>query len=158
MFKCSGYTVQKCCDVTKKLSVDEIEEYIFEQMKNKLAEFKEIHSNKKHLVDPKINEYKIRLLKINDEIDELLGKVVGSSKTLMNYINNRVEELDIEKQHLKEKLLILSSEAEKDDVYKITNYMANWNDTEMSDKLFTIDSLIKVIVISENDIKIEWKI
>ncbi len=43
----------------------------------------------------------------------------------MNYINNRVEELDIEKQHLKEKLLILSSEAEKDDVYKITNYMAN---------------------------------
>jgi Chromosome segregation ATPases len=157
-FKCSGYTVHKCCDVTKKLSVDEIEEYVFKQMENKLAEFKEIHSSKKHLADPKINEYKIRLLKINEEIEELLSKILGSSKTLMNYINNRVEELDREKQHLQEELLILLSEAEKNDICKITNYMDNWTETEMPDKIFTTDSLIKVIVISEDNIRIEWKI
>ena len=157
-FKCSGYTVHKCCDVTKKLSVDEIEEYVFKQMENKLAEFKEIHSSKKHLADPKINEYKIRLLKINEEIEELLSKILGSSKTLMNYINNRVEELDRGKQHLQEEIIVLSSEAEKNDIFKITNYMDNWDKAEMQDKIFTIDSLIKVIVISEDDIKIEWKI
>lgn len=157
-FKCSGYTVHKCCDVTKKLSVDEIEDYIFSQMKNNLEEFKEIYSNKRPLSDPKINEYKMKLIKVNNEIEELLSKIIGSSKTLMDYINNRVEELDRQKQHLQEEIIVLSSEAEKNDIFKITNYMDNWDKAEMQDKIFTIDSLIKVIVISEDDIKIEWKI
>ena len=71
IFKCSEYTVHKCCDVTKKLSVDEIEDYVFNEMKNKLQEFKEIHSNKQTLVDPKINQYKMQLVKVDNEIDEL---------------------------------------------------------------------------------------
>ena len=158
MFKCTGRTVHKCCDVTKKISVDEMEDYVFSQMKIKLEEFKVIHKDKKPLLDPKINEYKIRLLKVNNDIEELLSKVIGSSKTLMNYINSRIEELDREKQHLQEEILILSNESEKNDVCKITNYMDNWDKAEMKDKIYTIDSLIKVIVISENDIKIEWKI
>ena len=123
-----------------------------------LEEFKEIYSNKRPLSDPKINEYKMKLIKVNNEIEELLSKIIGSSKTLMDYINNRVEELDRQKQHLQEEIIVLSSEAEKNDICKITNYMDNWTETEMPDKIFTADSLIKVIVISEDDIRIEWKI
>lgn len=158
MFKCTGQTVHKCCDVTKKISADEMEDYVFSQMKIKLEEFKVIHKDKKPLFDPKINEYKVRLLKVNNDIEELLGKIIGSSKTLINYINSRIEELDREKQHLQEEILILSNELEKNDVCKITNYMDNWDKSEMKDKIYTIDSLIKVIVISEDYIKIEWKI
>lgn len=127
-------------------------------MKNKLQEFKEIHSNKQTLVDPKINQYKMQLVKVNNEIDELLSKIIGSNKTLMNYINNRIEELDGEKQRLQEEILVLSADSKENNICKITNYMDNWNEIEMQDKLFTIDSLIRVIVISEDDVKIEWKI
>ncbi|MGN1044288.1 MAG: recombinase family protein [Acutalibacteraceae bacterium] len=158
IFKCSGYTVHKCCDVTKKLSVDEIEDYIFNEMKNKLQEFKEIHSNKQTLVDPKLNQYKMQLVKVNNEIDELLSKIIGSNKTLMNYINNKIEELDREKQRLQEEILVLSADSKENNICKITNYMDNWDEIEIQDKLFTIDSLISVIVISENDVKIKWKI
>ena len=34
--------------------------------------------------------------------------------------------------------------------------MDNWDEIEIQDKLFTIDSLIRVIVISENDIEIKF--
>ena len=100
----------------------------------------------------------MQLVKVNNEIDELLSKIIGSNKTLMNYINNKIEELDREKQRLQEEILILSADSKENNIYKITNYMDNWDEIEIQDKLFTIDSLIRVIVISENDVEIKWKI
>ena len=76
----------------------------------------------------------------------------------MNYINKKIEELNRKKQRLQEEILVLSADSKENNICKITNYMDNWNEIEIQDKLFTIDSLVKVIVISENDVKIECKI
>ena len=114
-------------------------------MKKKLQEFKEIHSNKQTLVDPKINQYKMQLVKVNNKIDKLLSKIIGSSKTLMNYVNNKIEEFDREKQRLQEEILILSANSKEKNICKIINYMDNWDKIEIQDKLFTIDSLIELL-------------
>ena len=157
-FVCSNKTSSGLCEGCGTVRADDLENFMFETIKSKLTEFNVLTNTSKHISDPKINEYRIKISQIDKEIDELLKKVLTANDILMNYINEHIEKLDEERKQISEKLISLSSEKSSADINKITNYIFHWDETCLEDKILVVDALIKVIHIADGKIEITWKI
>lgn len=157
-FVCSHKTSSGLCDGCGTVRADDLESFMFESIKNKLADFKVLIDTSEHIFDPKINEYKIKLSQINKEIDDLLKKVITANSVLMQYINEHIEKLDEERKQISEKLISLSKGSTDTDISAITDYISHWDETSLEDKILVVDALIKVIHIADGKIEITWKI
>jgi uncharacterized protein (UPF0335 family) len=133
---------------------------IFDSMVEKLKEFNSLSASNTIVENPKINELRIKIAKLDEEIEVWVAKVPEASSVLMDMINKKVEKLDEERKELQTELkdLISSQNASQCDVGSITDYMSKWNELETTDKMAVVDSLIKVIRAGETTLEIEWKI
>lgn len=75
----------------------------------------------------------------------------------MQYINNRIAELDAEKKELYAQITQFDNDR-KDNIGEISGYMEHWNELSISDKITVVDSLIERINASEDSLEIKWKI
>ena len=137
---------------------DVLEEYMLGAIRSKLAEFKQLSSGRESQEIPKVSQNKIRLTAIGVEIRDLLSKVTSANPILMEYINNRIAELDEERKTLQEEILALTCSKADGKMEEITNHVEMWDSVSFEDKKTVVDALIKVIKIANGEIKIEWKI
>lgn len=157
-FRCRGRSHDKSsCIGCGKIIADHVEAYIFEVLKTKLSEFTELKHRNKSVVDPKIQEHKIRISQIDGEIESLLKKVSNANEILMNYINEKVEQLDIERKQLQEKILTLSKSTCDTSVNNITNCIEHWEKTNIEERMSVVDAFIQAIYLQNNDVEIVWK-
>jgi len=156
-FICSNSGIWHCkgCGTVR---AEELENLILKKIKDKLLEFKVIQSNEISINDPKINECKLKLANIEMEINDLISKVSRANEVLMKYISDRILKLDIERNELYENLMKLTNIEKRSDINKIENYIVRWDEFTFDDKRIILDTLIKVIRISEDAIDIEWKV
>lgn len=157
-FVCSNKTASGLCTGCGTVRVDELEQFMFENIKQRLADFNVLKSNDEDIQNPKINRYKLKISEINKEIDILLKKILNANEVLMEYINERVKELDEKRKQLNKELLSINSKPLNPDIRLITNYVSHWEETSFEDKLLVVDALIELIHISDDNIKIKWKI
>lgn len=157
-FICSHKSTNKIRNNCGTIKADDLENFIFENIKNKLANFNILTNASNYILDPKINEYKIKILQINNEIDELFKKISNANDILMKYINERIEKLDNEKECINKKLIQLLNKSHDSNICTITDYTPLWNKISLDDKILVVDALIKVIYVSDKKIKIIWKI
>ncbi|MEY8516969.1 recombinase family protein [Lachnospiraceae bacterium 29-84] len=158
-FQCSGsrYSV-KCKGASYTVYADVFEGHVLGEIKKELAKFQYLSEELAQEVSLADTQNKIRIAEIDKEITSLLPKVADANKTLMNYLNNRIEELDKEKQYLLEKLIGTTANKPEEKLDKITDYISKWTDLSLEDKQKIADILIKVIYIDEDVIEIEWNI
>ncbi|MDR1627775.1 MAG: recombinase family protein [Oscillospiraceae bacterium] len=157
-FRCRGKYNEKNGCLLRTVRVDSLEPHVFQEMKNKLSEFKILCRQKNRVSDPKINKHKIRITQIDKEIESLLEKVAGANSILMKYINEKIEILDIERKQLQENILILSKGNSGTDVGKISDYINQWNKINFDEKYQVVDCLIKVIHVKDGKLEITWKV
>lgn len=139
------------------LDADLVDEIVFEEMRKKLAEFHTLTKQKQESCDLQTIKLKTRIETIDQEIGSLLDKIPLANGTVMEYINNRVAVLDVEKKELYAEIVRLT-EGKGYSLEKITGYLDNWEKISMGDKLTVVDSLIESIYASQEKIKINWKI
>ncbi len=137
---------------------DVLEEYMLAAIRERLAEFQTLSKQEEQRTSPKVNETKVRLTEIDNEINDLLSKVVGANAILMEYINNKVEALDAERRRLQEEAKVLCNKTNGGFLNVITNHVAKWEETSFEDKQAVVDALIKVITIADGNIEITWNI
>lgn len=157
-FVCSNKTASGLCNGCGTVRADELEQFMFKNIKQRLESFNVLKSSEDFTLNPSINECKIKISTIDKEINELLQKVLNANNILINYINERIEKLDEEKKRVNEELLLLTSRSKNTEIEQITNYVSHWEETSFADKLLVVDALVEVIHISEGNIKIKWKI
>lgn len=157
-FICSNNGIVRHCKGCGTVRAEDLESLILNKIKERLTEFKIIQSNENNINSVKINEYKLKIADIENEINGLLEKVKNANDILMKYINDKITELDTQRKQIYEALLKLSNEAEKTDVKKLENCVEHWDETTFDDKRRIVDTLIKVIRISEGKLDIEWKV
>lgn len=158
-FQCSGarYSI-KCKGSGHTIYADVFEDYVLQEIKKELAKFQYLSEELTQTVSLSDNQSKIRIAEIEKEISSLLSKVSDANKTLMNYLNKRIEELDKEKQSLQAKLVEQSTNKPEEKIDKITDYISKWTELSLEDKQKIADILIKVIYIDEDVIEIGWNI
>ena len=147
---------KKCIGTGGTIYMNELEEDVFNTIKTKLAEFKTLSDNTKNKVNPKLKEIELKLVKIDNEIDELLAKVSGANAILMDYINKKIEELDKKRKALYQETISITQTVKEDNLNVVYNHINNWDKVSFADKQSIVDILIKVIHINNGEIRITW--
>ena len=149
---------ENCQGTGGTVYADVLEEYMLNAIRNKLSEFKTLSQKKKKQINPKINKNKIRMSEIENEINDLLSKVVGANAVLMQYINEHVESLDTERKKLQEENISLTCNQDKQNFDVISSHVQDWDNISFEDKQSVVNALIKVIHIADGKIEIMWNI
>ena len=149
---------ENCQGIGGTVYADVLEDYMLNAIRNKLSEFKTLSQKKKKQINPKINKNKIRISEIENEINDLLSKVVGANAVLMQYVNERVEGLDTERKKLQEENISLTCNQEKQNFDVISSHVQDWDNISFEDKQSVVNALIKVIHIADGKIEIMWNI
>ena len=158
-FYCSNQQNMKNCKGTGgTLHVDVVEEYIFNEIKEKISAFKTLSNYERNKENPRVKENEIKLIQIDNEINDLLTKVTGANNILMDYINKKVEELDLKRQRLQQENISIRQSVKMDKMNKVYNHVEDWKKTSFEDKQSVLDILVKVIHIKSGEIDITWNI
>ena len=100
----------------------------------------------------------IRLIQVEEEIEELLSKVSGASSVLIKYIDEKVSELDAERKALQKEIVTANIIDTGGRLKQITNHLKTWKTLSFEDRQAVVDTLIKVIRIADGNIEITWNI
>ena len=139
------------------LDADVVDDIVFKEMQKKLAEFQTLSKKKQDGCNLQVVKLKTRIEEIDKEISSLLEKISAANDTVMQYINNRVAELDAEKKELGAEIVSLDNN-HTSDVGEISGYFEHWDELTVSDKITVVDCLIERITASKESIEIKWKI
>ena len=156
-FLCTSMVSAKSCKGAGILYATEVEDVILEEMKAKLKEFTALSKDDTPVVNPKINQTKVKIAQIEKDMDELFNQVKGASGTLLKRINEQYNALDNERAALEEELFLLSYDTPIGDIDKIKDFVDKWEDIEFEDKKLVVDAIIKVVHIGDGDLDITWK-
>ncbi len=155
-FVCSAVNSTKACEGIRTIYAGELEDFISQGIRNKLLEFP-VLTNKKESSHGGLNENKMKLSQIEEDISNLLNKVSNANEILMKYINEKVEQLDIQRKILLDQLHTATNDTIEKNRDTITNFADKWEQLDFSDKQLIVDILIQVIYMEDDHIKIIWK-
>lgn len=134
-----------------------LEEKMLEKIKEKLHDFNSLTYDTADKAPPD-NEIKIQLANTEKRIAELINKVSMANETLMRYINTEIEKLETERQALNTKLQKTKQAINTETLSAIHKHTENWENLSFEDKQTVVDTLIEVIHISDDKIRIKWRI
>ena len=158
-FVCSCVGNSGACKGTGcTIYADVLENYMIDAIRCKLSEFERLSNGNDNGQTPKESKIKIRLTQIDEEINDLLSKVGSANAILMKYINDKISELDTERQTLHKEIVSLTCSQTENKMGQITDHVTKWDNISFEDKQAVVDALIKVIKVANGNIEITWKI
>ena len=156
---CSNKVNMRICKgAGETIYADLLEEHISKAIKNKLAEFDKLSDYIKQDMNPKVEKNNLKIIEIDNEIETLLNKVTNANNILMDYINDKVSELDKKKKELQQENFSFTQVVKKDSLDIVRNHVQNWEKTSYEDKQSVVDVLIEVIHVKKDEIAISWNI
>lgn len=139
------------------LDADLVDEIVFEEMRQKLDEFGTLTKRKRESAGLQAIKMKVQVEEIDQDIQSLLDKIPCANGTVMEYINDRVAELDGKKKELCAEAAQLA-EGDGDSVDGLTGYLDRWEKVSVKDRIIVVDKLVESVIASQERIRINWKI
>lgn len=136
-----------------------VEQFVYTEMVKKLSDFQTLTGGNPTKANPKLTAYRIELAQVEAEIEKLINTLTGANSVLMSYANNKIEELDSQKQSLLKAIAEMSAEiVSPEQIERIYDYLDDWNNVDFEDRRLVVDGLISKIMATSENIQIEWKI
>lgn len=151
---CSKATQQ--CGGIHGLKVDEIEAIAFEQIGMKLEQIPVLTAVQENTSDPQVLQFKIRIAQLENEIELTTQKAMEARGILMESLSTKAAALNEERTRYIERLR--RYEKNRPAFEAISNYISKWSELSLEDKMTVCDALIKRIILSDNEMRIEWNI
>lgn len=154
-FNCSGRAIKMCDAAITTVYVNEVEELVAEKIKKFVSNFSDCKiESAENRNETEINNIKIDLVKIDNEINNIVNNLSSANEVLIKYANQKIVELDNRKNKILNKLNEMTVKKEqKLDMPDITN----WNNRDMEYKKTVANMLINKISVYSDKIKIDWK-
>ena len=158
-FRCRRRADNKNCEGCGKLRAREVEAFIFDEMRRKMAQFKTLTKGNPAKGNPKLTALNVALAQVEAEIEKLINTLMGANQTLMTYANSKIEELDAQRQSLMKQIADLTAEAVSPaQMERITDFLDDWDNVSFEDRRLVADGMISTIRATSESIQIEWKI
>ena len=133
--------------------------FIYSEMVKKMRKFHTLKGGKEQSYNPKLTAARVALAKTESEIEKLLDTLSGANPLLLQYANNRIEELDAERQkQLKLVADLTANSVSSSQVDSITGYLSHWEDVSFDDRRRVLDTLVSKVEATRTELAIEWKI
>ena len=147
-----------CTGAGGTIYADVLEDYMLGAIRERLSEFTALQGQEEKRISPKVNANKILISQIDNDINDLMSKVVGANATLMQYINEKIEALDTERKRLQEEILSLTCNYSENSLDVITNHVKQWDSIKFEDRQVVVNALIIVIHIADGNIEVTWNL
>jgi hypothetical protein len=158
-FRCRRRADNKSCEGCGKLRARDVENYIYSEMRRKMADFQTLTGGNPAKSNPKLTALNVSLAQVEAEIEKLINTLMGASATLMTYANSKIEELDAKRQSLMRAIADMTAEAVSPaQINRLSGYLETWEDVSFEDRRLVADGLISTIKATSENIQIEWKI
>lgn len=145
------------CDGVGGINARAFEDYIFQELHNRLKSFETLSPSSASQANPKLLELKIKSQQIEEEIDSLISKVSVANDALIAYINKRIQELNESKKVVQREISKLSQPDHQLDTPKIRGYLNAWDDISFDDKRAVVDLMIETIRATADTVEIVWR-
>ena len=157
--RCRKRADAKSCEGCGTLRVREFEQFIYDGMYRKMADFQTLTGGNPTKASPKLTALNVELVQVEKEIDKLLDTLTGANAVLLSYANGKIEELDAKRQSLTKAIADMSAEVvSPDQLMRITSHLNDWDGIGFEDRRETVDTLISAIRATSEDVDIAWKI
>jgi len=160
-FNCRGKTNLKACKGHSiPINVDEVEEQIEKVLFEKVKELKKVNFSVQNENDAKVNEIKLRIIEIDNQIENLMEAIAaGVNKNAIKFINEKCDNLAYEKNLLLEELhKVTVSSSQNVSVKETIEYFNNWDNLDIEGKKSVCRWFINRVNIFDDEINIEWKV
>lgn len=156
--RCSKRADSKSCDGCGTLRTPEFEQFVYGEMRKKMAEFQTLRA-RSTTVNPKLTALNVELAQVEAEIEKLLNTLTGANAVLLSYANGKIEELDTHRQTLIKAIAEMSAETLLAGQAELMSaHLDNWLNIDFEDRRQVADGLISQIRATSDHVSIEWKI
>lgn len=153
---CGGRKLKLCHNRKRIIYIEDIEfiveNRLFYYIKNlKNENFKDVKEN-----NSEINQFKIKLIEIQEKIDTLITKLSLSNDVTINYINEAIKQLDDTKKEITSEIFILSNTKSKSNCKNINikSSINDWQNYNLEEKKSIAKIFIKKISVTDDNIEI----
>ena len=145
--RCKQRAENGSCEGAGTLTAQSMEAFVYGEMVKKMQKF---HT---------LTAARVALAKTESEIEKLLDTLSGANPLLLQYANNRIEELDAERQkQLRLVADLTANSVSASQIDSITGYLDDWESVSFDDKRKVVDILISQIDATSEEVVIHWKI
>ena len=156
--RCTKRLNNKACPGCGKVYTEDVENYVYQAMVQKLRESQTPLGYTKLKENPQVQRIYGEIEEIEREISVLVESLLGAGETLTNYINQRVEQLDQLRQEKVEQMVNLAeNHATPEQMEKVVSNISLWNKIGFDEKRFTVDKMITLLKVLPGSIQIQWK-
>jgi len=157
--RCRKRSDSRSCEGAGTLRAEGVEQSIYEEMINKMAEFQTLTGGYLQKASPKLTAFNVELVQVEAEIEKLLNTLSGANPALLSYANGKIAELDTRWQSLMKSIADMSNQAISPKHMKcISNYLDNWGNANFDDRRLVADVLLAKIRVTSETVQITWKI
>lgn len=156
--RCTKRLNNKACPGCGKVYTEDVENYVYQAMVQKLRESQTPLGYAKLKENPQVQRIYGEIEEIEREISALVESLLGAGETLTNYINQRVDQLDQLRQEKVEEMVVLAeNHATPEQMKKVVSNISLWNQIGFEEKRFTVDKMITLLKVLPGSIQIQWK-
>ena len=157
-YRCRTRAGSRGCEGPGTIRVYVAEDYVYNKMCGKMAEFQTLTGGNPMKADPKLTALNVELLQVEAEIEKLLDTLTGANPTLLSYANGKIEELDTKRQGLMKAIADMTAEAvSPEHMERLSGYLDSWDNISFDDRRLVVDGLISNIQVTSDSIDISWK-
>lgn len=158
-FYCTGKANHGACEgVDGKPQITDIEQAVYEELKNKFDEIRDIAIDEKSpSSSPKSNKLKMRLEALNTQIDNLVDKIAETSEAIGAVLEKKLETLISERSEIQSELDKLGSAKPKLAYEDIIPLINEFPEMPLETKREIARQFIVKILLWEDKIEIVWK-
>lgn len=156
---CRGKNSHNACDgnsVTYK--VDEIEQFVECELFKVVKANKELTHKAKTIDNRVLNDYKVKIAQIEQQIENLISQLADGDLVSMKYIKPKIEQLDEQKstliKEMQEQQIVSSTD---DETKQLIDALDEWETLQIEGKKLLASKFIKTIKFNEENITIEWQ-
>lgn len=153
---CGGRIRHNGCAGPGTVRVQELEEFIYQKIVRKLGEIPAVEIRKIGNKEAE-NRILLRKLELEHQIEEIANQMVGAGETLINYLNQKAELLEREKEKLEKKLEYKMEESGGKLSENLVQTLMAWDSFSNEEKGLVANSMIEEVAISNNRIEIFWR-
>ena len=154
---CNGRKNGICFERKSHVAFDELEQSVEGVLLPHIRNFKYELAEKSDENNIRLNELKIRQAKIDEEINSIVERFVKANDTVLEYLNNKVKELENRKNGITEEILALTAQKPLEvDFNRIKEVINNWKNLDLEIKKQTARLFIKQITYTDEELNIEF--
>lgn len=142
----------------KGIRVDEVEEIVENRIFKMVELKKDLFYQHVEVSGKRENELKIKITKIDEQINKLIEIIVSGTEITAKYLNDKISSLDSEKKQLLKQMENDKSGSPKiESIKQFYDIIDEWENLTFDQKKEIAYRLIDKLYITEEEIKIEWK-